>query len=68
MKTVRIEPSVLKIGSWVRFYQKLFTPIAIYAAMTPPAIVAIPPVQIACNSDFVKSFRNGAIIIGASIC
>ena len=42
--------------------------IRIYAAITDPAIVANPPVQTACNSDFVISLRNGRISKGASLC
>ena len=42
--------------------------IRMYAASTEPAIVANPPVHIACSSDLVISLRNGRIINGASLC
>jgi len=43
------------------------TPKCTYAANTPPAIVAKPPVITACISDLVMSGSIGRIINGASV-
>jgi CNT family concentrative nucleoside transporter len=43
------------------------TPIAIYPARTPPAMVAKPPTIIVRSSDFVIFSKNGLISKGASV-
>ncbi len=40
---------------------------AMYAASTPPAMVANPPTMIVSNSDRVMSLRKGLINNGASV-
>ena len=44
------------------------TPICIYPAITPPAIVINPPTIIVCNSDLVAEAKYGFIKSGASVC
>lgn len=44
------------------------TPIPMYAGRTPPAIVANPPVMMACSSDMVTCSKKGLTKSGASVC
>ena len=42
-------------------------PSAIYTAITPPEMVAMPPTIIASSSDCVMRGTNGLTMIGASV-